>query len=78
MCLGELAEVVQVDVDDTAEVTTSRGRRATVSLMVLDEPVEIGDWLVVHAGFAVERVTAAEALEATRIRAAIAPEEESS
>jgi len=78
MCLGELAEVVQVDVDDTAEVTTSRGRRATVSLMVLDEPVEIGDWLVVHAGFAVERVTAAEALEATRIRAAIAPEDESS
>ena len=78
MCLGELAEVVQVDVDDTAEVTTSRGRRATVSLIMLDEPVEIGDWLVVHAGFAVERVTAAEALEATRIRAAIAPEDESS
>lgn len=64
MCLGELAEVVAVGPNDTAEVSTSGGLSATVSLMVLGEPVEVGDRLVVHAGFALERVTEEEAREA--------------
>jgi hydrogenase expression/formation protein HypC len=76
VCLGELAEVVRADAD-TAEVTSHQGRRSTVSLMVLAEPVAVGDWLVVHAGFALERVTPAEAQEAARIRAAAGAEEES-
>ena len=74
MCLGELGEVVRVD-GDTAEVVGGTGRRTTVSLMTLDQPVAAGDWLVVHAGFALERVSPAEAEEAARIRAASSTEE---
>jgi len=74
MCLGELVEVVEVD-GQTAEALRG-GRRLTVSLLTLDEPVSAGDWLVVHAGFALERVTPAEAHEAARIRAETVPEEE--
>ena len=74
MCLGELVEVVHVG-PATAEVTRG-GRRVTVSLLTLEDPVAVGDWLVVHAGFALERVTPAEAHEAARIRAANGPEEE--
>jgi hydrogenase expression/formation protein HypC len=73
MCLGALAEVVRVDAAD-AEVV-SGGRRTTVSLLVLDDPVTVGDWLVVHAGFALERLTAAEARDAARIRATTGEEE---
>ncbi|MBO0846634.1 MAG: HypC/HybG/HupF family hydrogenase formation chaperone [Nocardioides sp.] len=69
MCLGALAEVVSVGAADVAEVSYD-GRHATVSLLALDEPVAVGDWLVVHAGFVLERLTAAEAREAARIRAA--------
>jgi hydrogenase assembly chaperone HypC/HupF len=76
MCLGELVEVTGVDAAATAEVVRD-GRRATVSLMVLDEPVAVGDWLVVHAGFALERLTADEAREAALIRAATHTKEES-
>jgi hydrogenase expression/formation protein HypC len=76
MCLGELVEVVRVGAD-TAEVLRE-GRRLTVSLLVLEEPVVAGDWLVVHAGFALERLTPAEAQEAALIRAATGSEEESS
>jgi hydrogenase expression/formation protein HypC len=76
MCLGELVEVVRVGAD-TAEVLRE-GRRLTVSLLVLEEPVVAGDWLVVHAGFALERLTSAEAQEAALIRAATGSEEESS
>jgi hydrogenase expression/formation protein HypC len=77
MCLGELAEVVGLD-GERAEVATSGGRRTTVSLMVLAEPVAVGDWVVVHAGFALERVSPAEAQEAERIRSAGDDEEEES
>jgi hydrogenase expression/formation protein HypC len=76
MCLGELAEVITVGTGDTAEITSSGGRRATVSLMVLGETVEAGDWLVVHAGFALEKVGYDEAHEAARIRGTTGPMEE--
>jgi hydrogenase expression/formation protein HypC len=75
MCLGELARVVRLDATGAAEVTV-RDRRATVSLMVLDEPVAVGDWLLVHAGYALERLTDAAATEAARIRAAAEPDQE--
>ena len=32
-----------------------------VSLMLLQDPVEVGDYLIVHAGFAIHRVDEAEA-----------------
>lgn len=69
MCLGELAEVMQVTAAGTAEVC-SDGRLKTVSLLTLESPVVPGDWLVIHSGFALERITAAEAEEAALIRAA--------
>ena len=76
MCLGELGTVLRVDhAADTAEVDFG-GRRTPVSLMVLDHPVAAGDWVVVHAGFALERLSAAEAHEAARIRATTGAEEE--
>jgi hydrogenase expression/formation protein HypC len=41
------------------------GRQRTVSLMLLDEPVAVGDYLLVQAGgFAFERVDAVRAQEA--------------
>lgn len=69
MCLGELAEVTQVNERGTAEVC-SGGRTKTVSLLTLEGPVVPGDWVVIHSGFALERITAAEADEAALIRAA--------
>jgi hydrogenase expression/formation protein HypC len=75
MCLGELAEVVRTS-GDTADVTCN-GRGTTVSLLVLDEPVVAGDWVVVHSGFALERITAAQAQDAAHIRGATGAEEDS-
>jgi len=76
MCLGELVEVVRVSGPDTVEVRHG-DRRVTVSLLVLGEPVAAGDWLVVHAGFALERITTEQAQEAALIRAAARGREES-
>ena len=68
MCLGELAQVVASPVDGQAEVD-SRGRRLHVSLLTLEVPVTAGDWLLVHSGFALARLTDEEAAEAARLRA---------
>ena len=39
-----------------------------MSLLTLDEPVTPGDWVLVHSGFALGRLTADEAHEADQIR----------
>ncbi len=66
MCLGELLRVTAVDADGLA---AEDGRRTVrVSAVTLDEPVEVGDWLLVHAGFALARLDPAEAATARRLR----------
>lgn len=45
------------------------GRTLTVSLVTLDDDVVVGDWVVVHSGFALERLDADEAAAALALRA---------
>ena len=72
MCLGELAEVVEVS--DPGTVRARVGDRiVSVSLLTLDGPVAAGDWLQVHAGFALARHTDEDRRHAQRLRDA-APE----
>jgi hydrogenase expression/formation protein HypC len=64
MCLAAPSRVVAVGDDETACVECF-GQQRTVSLMLLDEPVAVGDYLLVQVGgFAFERLDAARALEA--------------
>jgi len=63
MCLAAPSRVVSVG-DGTA-VTECFGERRAVSLLLLDEEVAVGDYLLVQAGgFAFERVEPARALAA--------------
>ena len=66
MCLGELAEVI--DVSTLNALVSGDGRARTVSLLTLTDPVAPGDWVVIHSGFALGRLTAEEASEATALR----------
>ena len=66
MCLGELAEVI--DVSTLNALVSGGGRARTVSLLTLTDPVTPGDWVVIHSGFALARLTAEEAREATVLR----------
>ena len=66
MCLTVPGKVVRLLGDDpagrVAEVDFA-GTRKTVNLLFLPEAA-VGDYVVVHAGFATERIPEAEALEA--------------
>jgi hydrogenase expression/formation protein HypC len=74
MCLGEVGQVL--DVEGGAQARVRLGDRVrTVSLLALDAPVGTDDWVLVHSGFALARLTDDEAREAQDIRTATTPEE---
>ncbi len=67
MCLGDLAQVTDV-VDERTVRARIGDRVVTVSLLTLDGPVAPGEWLHVHSGFALARLTDEERREVDRIR----------
>lgn len=74
MCLGVPMLVVETD-HDTA-VAEIDGVRREASLMMLGEPVAAGDYIIVHAGFAISRIDPAEAEETLRMmREVFSPED---
>jgi hydrogenase maturation factor len=74
MCLSRLHEVVGPAGPGRVMVDDVDGSRHPVSLLALDGPPPgPGEWLVVNAGYAIDRVDAAEAeAVAAEIRAASA------
>ena len=54
MCLGVLGKLVSID--DLVGVADFWGVRREVALHVVDEPVEVGDYVLVHVGFAIRRI----------------------
>jgi hydrogenase expression/formation protein HypC len=59
MCLAVPAEVLELRENDMA-LTELGGVRKDVSLMLVDD-VEAGDYVLVHAGFAIEKIDKVEA-----------------
>ena len=61
MCLGVPMRIVSIEGEEAlAEVD---GVRRSASLMMLDDVVAVGDYVIVHAGFAIARLDPAEAQE---------------
>lgn len=61
MCVGVPMEVISRDGDTIiAEID---GVRREASLMILADDVAVGDYVIVHAGFAISRLDEEEALE---------------
>ena len=65
MCLAIPAEVVQIE-DEMATVRVGDALRKA-SLMLLSEKAQLGDYVIVHAGFALHKVDPEEARESLRL-----------
>ena len=65
MCLAIPAEVLHIE-EDMATVRVGDALRKA-SLMLLPEKAEKGDYLIVHAGFALHKVDPQEAQESLRL-----------
>lgn len=65
MCLGVPGRLVAVSADGAIATLDLAGDAREVSLALLaDDPPRIGDWVSVHMGFAMSRLTEDEAREA--------------
>jgi hydrogenase expression/formation protein HypC len=63
MCLGIPGEVIEVLADrtDLARVDVSGVKRAINIGLLSEEPVEPGDWVLIHVGFALSKIDEDEA-----------------
>lgn len=71
MCLAIPSRVVKID-NDMATIDVD-GVRREASLLLLEDP-RVGDWVIVHAGFAIQKideVAARESLDILRQTAAV-------
>lgn len=74
MCLGIPMEIVDVLGDDMA-VAAAFGVRRTISTVLLPAPPKVGDWAMVHVGYALETLAYEEAMEILALLDAVAREE---
>lgn len=61
MCLGIPAEVVEL-IDDDWTIVNAGGVRKPVSIALLDD-VAVGDYVIVHVGFALQKIDPEKARE---------------
>ena len=64
MCLAIPAQVVELQEQGMARVRVGESQTyLTASMLLLPEPPKVGDYVIVHAGFAIERLPEQQALE---------------
>ena len=69
MCLAIPARVLAINGTDAT--ISVQGVQRTANLMLLEEPVVPGDYILLHAGFALRKWTAAEAQEQEKLLAEV-------
>jgi len=72
MCLGVPGRVVELAAGhpDVARVDVSGVQRAINVALLADEPLDVGDWVLIHVGFAMSKIDemeAARALESLKL-----------
>ena len=54
MCLAIPSKVISIE--DSRAIIDVYGARRDISLMLLEDQVKIGDYVIVHAGFAIQKL----------------------
>ena len=54
MCVGIPSKIVKID--DSMALIDVEGAQREVSLLLLDEEVQLGNYVIVHAGFAIRKI----------------------
>jgi hydrogenase expression/formation protein HypC len=62
MCLAVPAEVLELRENDMALVSIG-GAQREISVMLLEDALSVGDYVLLHVGFAIERVDREEAMK---------------
>ena len=62
MCLSIPSKVIEIDADNVALVETL-GVQRHVSLDLISEPVSVGEYVLIHVGYAMQKLDTAFALD---------------
>ncbi len=73
MCLAIPAKIIEIKND--MAVVDMEGTKREASLLLLENPA-LGDYVMIHAGFAIHKIDEAEAMESLRILREVASLEE--
>jgi hydrogenase expression/formation protein HypC len=65
MCLAVPSEIVRIN--DLVATVDVYGARREISLLLMPEQVEVGDFVIVHAGFAIQKIDREAGNEALRM-----------
>lgn len=65
MCLAIPSKIIEIKENETATVDVE-GARRIISLMLIDDP-QIGDYVIVHAGFAIHKIDETAAMESLQL-----------
>ena len=66
MCLAIPSKVLKITEDNMAEVDTL-GVKRVVSLDLMPEPVSVGDYVLIHVGYAMGKIDEKDALESIEV-----------
>jgi len=67
MCLAHVGQVAAIGDGETVSVFLG-DRMTEACTLTLDEPLHVGDWVTVHSGFALGRLTDEQARAALDVR----------
>lgn len=73
MCLGVPAKILETG--DGVAVVELGGVRREISVMLIDD-VSVGEWVIIHAGFAIEKLSEEEAQQTLALFREIAESDE--
>ena len=65
MCLGIPSKIISIE--DSRAIIDVYGAQRDISLMLLEDQVKIGDYVIVHAGFAIHKIDEQAALETLKL-----------
>ena len=65
MCVGVPSKIVKID--DYMATIDVEGAQREISLLLLSEDVQVGDYVIVHAGFAIQKIQEEDAKENLRL-----------
>lgn len=67
MCLSIPSQIVSIDKKANTCIVDTMGTKREVSLDILEEKVEIGDYVLIHIGYAMNKISKEHALESLEL-----------
>ncbi len=65
MCVGIPSKIVKIN--DSMAIIDVEGAQCEISLLLLNEDVKVGEYVIVHAGFAIQKIQEEDAKENLRL-----------